>query len=58
MPVRPLRLAALAFLVLAGVASVRRPMTPEDLWAMERAGTPVLSPDGNLVVFTINLGSS
>jgi len=36
MPVRPLRFAALAFLVLAFVladrASARRPMTPEDLW--------------------------
>lgn len=53
MPVRPLRFAALAFLV-AVAASAKRPMTPEDLWAMERAGAPAISPDGKLVVFTIN----
>lgn len=27
-------------------------MVPEDLWAMERAGSPALSPDGRQVVFT------
>ena len=57
MPARPLRFAALAFLVLAFVladrASAKRPMIPEDLWAMERAGSPALSPDGKLVVFTV-----
>ncbi|HVG07425.1 MAG TPA: S9 family peptidase, partial [Thermoanaerobaculia bacterium] len=54
MPIRPLRFAALAFLCFAAASSARRPMTPEDLWAMERAGTPVISPDGKQVVFTIN----
>lgn len=52
MPV--LRLAVVAFLVLASAASAKRPMTPEDLWAMERAGAPAISPDGQLVVFTVN----
>jgi dipeptidyl aminopeptidase/acylaminoacyl peptidase len=54
MPVRPLRFAVLAILGFAAAASAKRPMTPEDLWAMERAGAPALSPDGKQVVFTIN----
>ena len=54
MPVRPLRFAAFAFLCLAAAASAKRPMTPEDLWAMERAAAPAISPDGKQVVFTIN----
>ncbi len=31
----------------------RRPMTAEDLWAMERVGDPAVSPDGRWVVFTV-----
>ncbi len=31
----------------------RRPITPQDLWAMKRLGSPVLSPDGTRVVFTV-----
>ena len=31
----------------------RRPMTPEDLWAMERVGEPAVSPDGRWVAFTV-----
>ncbi|MEA2564206.1 MAG: hypothetical protein QOH06_5710 [Acidobacteriota bacterium] len=54
MLVRPVRFAAIAFLCFAAMASAKRPMTPEDLWAMERAGAPALSPDGKQVVFTIN----
>ena len=54
MPVRSPRFAALAFLCFAVAASAKRPMTPEDLWAMERAGAPALSPDSKQVVFTIN----
>ncbi|CAM2010904.1 S9 family peptidase [Acanthopleuribacter pedis] len=30
----------------------KRPMTSEDLWAMERIGAPKLSPDGRWVVYT------
>jgi dipeptidyl aminopeptidase/acylaminoacyl peptidase len=47
------------------VPLVRRPMTPEDLWAMERVSDPRLSPDGRWVVLTVarysiaeNLGAS
>src|SRR5688572_12632294 len=31
----------------------KRPMTPQDLWAMKRLGAPALSPDGRTVVFTV-----
>ena len=34
--------------------SAARPMTVEDLWAMERVGGPSLSPDGRLVAFTVS----
>ena len=55
MPIRSLR--ALLFLSLLCALPVqgeaRRPMTPEDLWAMERIGAPSLSPDGQWVVFAV-----
>ena len=31
-----------------------RPMTVEDLWAVERVGSPQVSPDGQWVVFTVS----
>jgi dipeptidyl aminopeptidase/acylaminoacyl peptidase len=31
----------------------RRPMTAEDLWAMDRVGEPAVSPDGLRVAFTV-----
>ncbi len=31
----------------------QRPITPQDLWAMKRLGSPALSPDGKTVVFTV-----
>ena len=34
-------------------APARRPMTVEDLWAIERVGGPALSPDGRWVAFTV-----
>ncbi len=34
-----------------------RPMTPEDIWAMERVGAPVVSPDGKLAVFAVSVWS-
>lgn len=37
----------------AEVPSPRRPITVEDLWAMDRVGEPVVSPDGRWVVFTV-----
>jgi dipeptidyl aminopeptidase/acylaminoacyl peptidase len=52
MPFRSLRLAAVA-LVLIAAPSLARPLTPEDLWAMDRAADPAVSPDGSQVVFTV-----
>ncbi len=46
-------------LLLDGLASLpaeaaeRRPITAEDLWAMERVANPVVSPDGRQVVFSV-----
>ena len=40
-------------LVAAEEQPARRPMTPEDLWAMQRVGSPTLSPDGKQVAFTV-----
>ena len=34
--------------------SNRRPITPEDLWAMERVSDPKLSPDGRWVAFSVS----
>ncbi len=31
----------------------RRPITPQDLWAMKRLGSPALSPDGRTALFTV-----
>jgi dipeptidyl aminopeptidase/acylaminoacyl peptidase len=31
----------------------RRPMTAEDLWSIQRVGTPVVSPDGTRAAFTV-----
>ncbi len=41
--------------LLAGFlsAQTRRPITAQDLWAFQRVGAPVLSPDGKTAVFTV-----
>lgn len=40
-------------LSVAGFAADKRPITPQDLWAIKRLGSPALSPDGQTVVFTL-----
>ena len=48
--------AALLLVVLVPASAVsadKRPMTPHDLWDMERVGAPALSPDGRAAVFTV-----
>ncbi|HUF61218.1 MAG TPA: S9 family peptidase [Verrucomicrobiales bacterium] len=35
------------------VAANKRLITPHDLWAMKRLGSPALSPDGSMAVFTV-----
>jgi dipeptidyl aminopeptidase/acylaminoacyl peptidase len=47
---------ALSIIVLPGgqvFAADKRPITPQDLWAMKRLGSPALSPDGRTAVFTV-----
>jgi dipeptidyl aminopeptidase/acylaminoacyl peptidase len=47
---------ALSVTVLPGrpaFAADKRPITPQDLWAMKRLGSPALSPDGKTAVFTV-----
>jgi dipeptidyl aminopeptidase/acylaminoacyl peptidase len=34
-------------------AADKRPITPQDLWAVKRLGSPALSPDGKTTVFTV-----
>jgi dipeptidyl aminopeptidase/acylaminoacyl peptidase len=34
-------------------AADKRPITPQDLWAVKRLGSPALSPDGQTAVFTV-----
>ena len=35
------------------IAADKHPLTPQDLWAMQRLGAPALSPDGKTVAFTV-----
>lgn len=37
----------------SAVAADKRPLTPQDLWAVKRLAAPVLSPDGHTVAFTV-----
>jgi dipeptidyl aminopeptidase/acylaminoacyl peptidase len=51
-----LRLSTLLLLTLgltAFAATTTRPITPQDLWAMKRLGSPALAPDGRTVAFTV-----
>lgn len=49
-----LRLFALGItLSVAVFAADQRPLTPQDIWAMKRLGSPALSPDGKTVAFTV-----
>ena len=45
-------LLTLAFSVTVFGAE-KRPLTPQDLWAIKRLSAPALSPDGRTVVFTV-----
>ncbi|ANM30787.1 hypothetical protein ABI59_16190 [Acidobacteria bacterium Mor1] len=47
-------LLLVALLPTPAAADERRPLTVEDLWAMQRVGSPALSPDGSRVVFTLS----
>lgn len=43
----------IAFFSAAALAQTRRPITHEDVWLMKRVGTPVPSPDGKWVAFSV-----
>ena len=45
--------AGLLALALPLGAQAKRPITPQDLWAMKRVGAPALSPDGARAVFPV-----
>ena len=45
-------LLTLAFSVTVFGAE-KRPLTPQDLWAIKRLSSPAVSPDGKSVVFTV-----
>lgn len=52
---KPHRVLALFLLVAcatAAWAADKRPITPQDLWAIKRVGSAALSPDGKTVVYT------
>ena len=38
---------------LAAQSQTKRPITAQDLWAFQRVGAPVLSPDGKTAVFAV-----
>jgi dipeptidyl aminopeptidase/acylaminoacyl peptidase len=45
---------ALALALLAnGFGADRRPITPQDLWAVKRVNSPALAPDGKTAVFVV-----
>lgn len=46
-------LAVGAGVVCAAEAPAKRPITHEDVWLMKRVGSPVPSPDGKWVVFSV-----
>ncbi len=52
MTMRRLAVCVALLLVAATVAADTRVITPADLWAIERLGSPKLSPDAKTVVFT------
>lgn len=55
MKVRTLALAAILAATMASTAAVAAPrgFTVEDMVAMDRVGTPVVSPDGSRIVYTV-----
>lgn len=53
MPRTPCLLLACALFTLSATVAAKRAITHEDLWLMPRVSSPVPSPDGKRVVFTV-----
>jgi dipeptidyl aminopeptidase/acylaminoacyl peptidase len=51
----PLLCLAVAAATTAAAAAERRPITVEDLWAIQRVGAPAVSPDGRQVAFGVSV---
>lgn len=50
------RLLMAAALAAAAVASAeKKPLTVDDIWAVQRVGSPALSPDGKTVAYTVSV---
>ncbi len=52
---RFLILALALFLSAAVFAAEKKPLTVDDMWAVQRVGAPVLSPDGKTVAYTVSV---
>lgn len=48
-----LRVVLASFLLLLPAAAQKRPITHEDVFLMHRVGSPVVSPDGRVAVFSV-----
>jgi dipeptidyl aminopeptidase/acylaminoacyl peptidase len=48
-------LLALAVSASPLVAAEKKPLTADDMWAVQRVGTPALSPDGRTVAYTVSV---
>ncbi|HEY6147275.1 MAG TPA: S9 family peptidase, partial [Thermoanaerobaculia bacterium] len=46
---------AIAVSVSPLAATEKKPLTAEDIWAFQRVGTPVVSPDGKTAAFTVSV---
>ena len=46
-------LLVLALFALPAALAAQQPITSRDLWSMARVGSPVLSPDGSTVLYTV-----
>jgi dipeptidyl aminopeptidase/acylaminoacyl peptidase len=53
--VRRAILLALAVSASPLIAADKKPLTVDDMWAVQRVGTPALSPDGKTVAYTVSV---
>jgi dipeptidyl aminopeptidase/acylaminoacyl peptidase len=52
---RVVSLLSLFFCAVTLAAADKKPLTVDDMWAVQRVGTPVLSPDGKTVAYTVSV---